>query len=89
MVRGAREAGQAGNCWARGAGAVCVRVMSLLESWLHPLRAYPREFVLVCVALSLAGGLWVMAKFAKWSIYALALGVFTLAVGMVALWLWE
>ena len=89
MVRGAREAGQAGNCLARGARVVCVRAMSLLDSWLQPLRAYPRELVLACVAISLAGWLWVLAKFAKWSIYALALVVFALMTGAVALWLWE
>jgi len=88
MVRGAQEAGQAGNCLARGAAAVCVRAMSLLESWLHPLRAYPREFVLACVAISLAGVLWVVSKVAKWSVYALALVVFALTTGMMALWLW-
>ena len=63
--------------------------MSLLEAWFHPLRAYPREFVLACVAISLAGVLWVMATVAKWSIYTLALAIFVLTTAMMALWLWE
>ena len=59
------------------------------DSLLQPLRAYPRELVLVCAALVLAVGLWAMAKIAKWAIYLLALVIFTLALGGAALWLWD
>jgi len=63
--------------------------MSSPDSWLEPLRAYPREWVLGCAVLALAGVLWVAAKVIKWSIYALALAAFVVAAGLLARWLWE
>lgn len=66
----------------------CVRAMSLLDSWLHPLRAYPRGFVLACVALSVGAVIWVIAKALKWSVYTAALTVFLAITGIIALWLW-
>lgn len=65
------------------------KVTPLLESWLHPLRAYPREFVLVCIIVGLAGVLWLAAWIAKWSVYLVALVVFILLAGAAAAWLWE
>jgi hypothetical protein len=67
---------------------VCVRGMSLLESWLHPLRAYPRGFVLACFALTLGTVIWVIAKMLKWSVYAVATVVFVVVTGGFAVWLW-
>ena len=63
--------------------------MSSPDSLLEPLRAYPRELVLACAALALAGVLWVAAKLIKWSIYALALAAFAITTVLLALWLWE
>ncbi len=63
--------------------------MSSSYPWLEPLRAYPRELVLACAALALAGVLWVVAKIIKWSIYALALAAFVITTVLLALWLWE
>lgn len=62
--------------------------MSSLDSWLQPLRAYPRAFVLVCFALTAGAIIWVIAKVLKWSLHATALGVFALVTGAFALWLW-
>jgi hypothetical protein len=67
---------------------VCVRRMSLIESWLHPLRAYPRGFVLACFALTLGVFVWVVAKMLKWSVYTVAALVFVSVTGAFALWLW-
>lgn len=67
----------------------CVRVMSSLDSWLHPLRAYPSGFVLVCFALSAGGLLWGLAKLLKWSVYAMAMSVFVALNTVFALWLWR
>ena len=63
--------------------------MSSLESWLEPLRAYPRGWVLACALVSLALVLWLLCKIAKWMIYALALTVFAVTTYFLVLWLWE
>ncbi|MBW8781015.1 MAG: hypothetical protein JF599_03880 [Verrucomicrobia bacterium] len=63
--------------------------MSPLDSWLQPLKAYPRGLVLVCFAISAAAVLWGLAKVAKWSAYLLALAVFAGLTAALALWLWE
>ena len=59
------------------------------DSLLQPLRAYPRELVLPCVALVLAGALWALAKVIKWFVYLLVLAIFVLALGGAAFWLWN
>jgi hypothetical protein len=63
--------------------------MSLLDSWLHPLRAYPRGFVLACFVLSVGPIIWFIAKMAKWSFYTVSLLVFATLTGAFALWLWQ
>ena len=73
---------------ADGPQLFCVQGMSLLETWLHPLRAYPRGFVLACFALTLGVFIWAIAKTLKWSIYLLATVVFVSVTGGFALWLW-
>ena len=62
--------------------------MPSLDSWLHPLRAYPSGFVLACFALSAGGLLWVIAKLLKWSVYSVAMSVFVALNTAFALWLW-
>jgi hypothetical protein len=62
--------------------------MSSFDSWLQPLRAYPRGFVLVCFALMAGSLIWMVAKALKWSIYATALVVFAAVTGAFAVWLW-
>ena len=62
--------------------------MSLLESWLQPLRDYPRWFVLLSFVLTAGAVVWVVAKALKWSIYAAALVAFATITGAFALWLW-
>jgi hypothetical protein len=66
----------------------CVRAMSSLDSWLQPLRDYPRGFVMLCFVLMTGAMIWTFAKALKWSIYATALVVFALLTGGFALWLW-
>ena len=73
---------------AAEARAVCVRAMSSLDSWLQPLRAYPRGFVLVCGALTIGVVAWVIAKALKWSIYTVAMVLGAALTGSFALWLW-
>jgi hypothetical protein len=67
----------------------CVGAMSLIDSWLQPLRAYPRGFVLVCFALAAGAVIWVIAKALKWSVYTVALLVFVMVTGVFAYWLLE
>ncbi|HEY9247496.1 MAG TPA: hypothetical protein VIO38_00105 [Rariglobus sp.] len=62
--------------------------MSSLDSWLQPLRAYPRGFVLVCFGLTVGAIIWVVAKALKWSVYGAAVLAFMVATGVFALWLW-
>jgi len=62
--------------------------MSSLDSWLQPLRAYPRGLVLAAFVLAAAGILWVIAKVLKWSVYSVALVTFAGVTGVFALWLW-
>jgi hypothetical protein len=66
----------------------CVRVMSSLDSWLQPLRAYPRGFVLVCFVLTAGAAIWIIAKLLKWSVYTVSMLVFAGVTGAFALWLW-
>lgn len=66
----------------------CVRGMSLLETWLQPLRDYPRWFVLLSFMLVAGAVIWAVAKVLKWSIYAAGLVVFATVTGSLALWLW-
>ena len=68
---------------------MCGRPMSPPDSWLQPLKAYPRDLVLVCFAVSSAVVLWGLAKIAKWAAYLLALVVFAGLMAAMALWLWE
>jgi hypothetical protein len=63
--------------------------MSPLDSWLQPLKAYPRELVLVCFAITAAVVLWALTKIAKWAAYLLALAIFVGLTAALALWLWE
>lgn len=81
---------QAGKsqAWRMGRGRLVCAAMSLIDSWLHPLRAYPRGFVLACFALTLGALVWAVAKMLKWSVYAVALVVFVSLTGGFALWLW-
>ena len=69
-------------------GVLCGRTMSLLDSWLQPLRAYPRGFVLVAFVLTAGGLIWLIAKVLKWSVYSVALVTFAGVTGVFALWLW-
>lgn len=73
---------------ANAVRADCVRGMSWLDFWLHPLRAYPSGFVLACFALSAGGLLWVISKLLKWSVYAVAMSLFVAMNTAFALWLW-
>jgi hypothetical protein len=62
--------------------------MSLIETWLQPLRDYPRWFVLLSFMFVAGVVIWVIAKLLKWSIYAAGLVVFATITGAFALWLW-
>lgn len=62
--------------------------MPSIDSWLHPLRAYPRGFVLACFALTAGMVIWAVAKTLKWSLYAAALLMFLAVTGAFAFWLW-
>jgi hypothetical protein len=62
--------------------------MSLIDSWLQPLRAYPPGLVLASFALAAGAVVWVVAKILKWSVYLMALMAFAGATGAFALWLW-
>jgi len=62
--------------------------MSLIDSWLQPLRAYPPVFVLVAFALAAGGIIWLITKVLKWSIYTVAMVSFAGVTGAFALWLW-
>ena len=62
--------------------------MSFLEPWLHPLRAYPRGFVLACFVATVGAMLWFVAKVLKWSVYTVAMVTFAVLTGGFALWLW-
>ncbi len=62
--------------------------MSSFDSWLQPLRAYPRGFVLVAFVLMAGAIIWVIARAIKWSVYAVALLAFAAMTGTFALWLW-
>ena len=66
----------------------CVRSMSSLDSWLQPLRDYPRWFVMLCFVLMTGSMLWTLAKALKWGVYATGLVVFSVLTGGFALWLW-
>ena len=56
--------------------------MEMLPMMLDSLAAYPSWFVVACVTVVLAAGLWALVKVVKWMIYALMalviLGGFTL-----------
>jgi hypothetical protein len=62
--------------------------MSLIETWLQPLRDYPRWFVLLSFMFVAGVVIWVIAKLLKWSIYAAGLVVFATITCAFALWLW-
>lgn len=81
--------GKRGIAWRGVRGRFVCGLMLSPDSWLEPLRGYPRELVLACAVLALAGMLWVAAKVIKWSIYALALAAFAITTVLLALWLWE
>jgi hypothetical protein len=63
--------------------------MPLLDSWLEPLRAYPRGLVLACAVLTLAAALWVVAKVAKWMLYGVLVAIFVAVTVEIARRLWE
>lgn len=69
-------------------GTVCVGAMTLLETWLQPLRAYPPGWVLAVFVVTAGGVAWLIAKMLKWIVYVLALVIFATATGALALWLW-
>jgi hypothetical protein len=62
--------------------------MSNLEVWLHPLRDYPRWFVVVCFGCALFGLLWVAVGLLRWSALLCAALAFVAIMGAFALWLW-
>jgi hypothetical protein len=62
--------------------------MSLIESWLLPLRAYPPGLVLAAFVLVAGAFIWAVAKFIKWAVYVMALVTFAGLTGAFALWLW-
>lgn len=62
--------------------------MTLIDSWLQPLRAYPPALVLTVFVLVAGVATWVVAKLVKWSVYVLALLMFAAATTAFALWLW-
>ena len=78
-----------GIAWRGARGRFVCGPMPLLDSWLEPLRAYPRGLVLVCVVLVLAAACWVVAKVAKWVFYAALAVFFVLTTIAIARWLWE
>jgi hypothetical protein len=62
--------------------------MSLVESWLQPLREYPRWFVMLCFVLTAGAVVWAVTKLLKWSIYVVGVVVFAAVTGAFAVWLW-
>ncbi|MFA6959489.1 MAG: hypothetical protein WC205_01910 [Opitutaceae bacterium] len=62
--------------------------MSLFDSWLQPLRSYPRWFVLICFAITAGAIIWVGAKALKWSVYTFAMVAFVVVNVAFAIWLW-
>lgn len=49
--------------------------MDALPPYLESLRAYPPWFVVACAAVAAAGGLWLLGKLLKWTVYALIAAV--------------
>lgn len=60
--------------------------MDALPPYLESLREYPRWFVIACMTVVAAVGLWFTAKMLKWTLYLL-LTVVLLAGGAAVIWL--
>ncbi|MFI5356061.1 MAG: hypothetical protein ACHQ4G_01875 [Opitutales bacterium] len=54
--------------------------------YLDSLAEYPRWFVVACLALLAAVGLWVAAKILKWTLYLLIAAIL-IGGGVAAVWL--
>lgn len=59
--------------------------MESLPPFLESLGEYPRWFVLACVTLVAAVGLWMLAKVLKWTIYLLV-AVVVIAGAAAVVW---
>ncbi len=81
--------GKRGIAWRGGRGRFVCGPMTSPDSWLEPLRAYPRGLVLLCAVLALAGALWVIAKVAKWVLYGVLAAFFVAVTVEIARRLWE
>ncbi len=57
--------------------------MELLPVMLDSLAAYPSWFVVACVTVVLAVGIWALVKVVKWMLYALLALVLIGGLGMV------
>lgn len=62
--------------------------MTLLDTSLQSLRAYPPALVLTLFVIVVGLATWVFAKLLKWSVYVLAVLVFAALTALFALWLW-
>ncbi|MCP5529775.1 MAG: hypothetical protein H7A44_04970 [Opitutaceae bacterium] len=60
--------------------------MESLPPFLQSLGEYPRWFVIACLTVIAAAGLWLLAKALKWTIYLL-LTVVLLGGGVAVVWL--
>ena len=62
-------------------------VASLAPEWLEPLRAYPSWLVLLCLAVTTASLLTLLAKPLRWSLYLVIIGLGALILLGFAAWL--
>jgi len=61
--------------------------MDTLRPILDSLGEYPRWFVIACVTLVAAAGLWVLSKVLKWTIYVLVALILLVGGGAVVWYL--
>lgn len=60
--------------------------MESLPPYLESMGEYPRWFVVFCLTVVVAVGLWVLVKVLKWTLYLL-IAVVLLGGGAAAVWL--
>lgn len=61
--------------------------MESLPPFLQSLGEYPRWFVIACLTVVAAAGLWLLAKVLKWTLYLLV-AVVLIGGGVAAVWYW-
>ena len=61
--------------------------MELFERLLAPLAAYPRWFVVTCLALVALGAVWVLVKLIKWTLSLVLAAVLLLLILAAVAWL--